>query len=104
MNRTLRSGAPFGASLLHPVCQCRVVIGSRVWLFVPVGVLILLVLTNDLHQWLFCFSKGFFVNSASNYTRRGVQCNHRVVLCADYGSVGGAVSAMQNSGQSAARV
>lgn len=104
MNRTLRSGAPFGASLLHPVCQCRVVIGSRVWLFVPVGVLILLVLTNDLHQWLFCFSKGFFVNSASNYTRQGVQCNHRVVLCADYGSVGGAVSAMQNSGQSAARV
>lgn len=50
------------------------------WLFVPVGVLILLVLTNDLHQWLFCFSKGFFVNSASNYTRQGVQCNHRVVL------------------------
>jgi hypothetical protein len=75
-----------------------------VCLFVPVGVLILLVLTNDLHQWLFCFSKGFFVNSASNYTRQGVQCNHRVVLCADYGSVGGAVSAMQNSGQSAARV
>ena len=103
MNRTLRSGAPFGASLLHPVCQCRVVIGSRVWLFVPVGVLILLVLTNDLHQWLFAFQKDF-VNSASNYTRQGVQCNHRVVLCADYGSVSGAVSAMQNSGQSAAKV
>lgn len=103
MNRTLRCGAPNGAPLLHPVCQCRVVIGSRVWLFVPVGVLILLVLTNDLHQWFFAFQKDF-VNSASNYTRQGVQCNHRVGLCADYGSVGGAVSAMQNSGQSAARV
>ena len=64
------------------------------WLFVPVGVLILLVLTNDLHQRFFAFQKDF-VNSASNYTRQGVQCNHRVVLCADYGSVGGAVSAMQ---------
>lgn len=73
------------------------------WLFVPVGVLILLVLTNDLHQWFFAFQKDF-VNSISNYTRQGVQCNQRVVLCADYGSVGGAVSAMQNSGQSAARV
>ena len=70
VNRTLRSGAPNGASLLHPVCQCCVVIGSRVWLFVPVGVLILLVLTNDLHQWFFAFQKDF-VNSASNYTRQG---------------------------------
>ena len=40
------------------------------WLFVPVGVLILLVLTNDLHQWFFAFQKDF-VNSASNYTDRG---------------------------------
>ena len=56
------------------------------WLFVPVGVLILLVLTNDLHQWFFAFQKDF-VNSASNYTRQGVQCNHRVVLCADYGAL-----------------
>lgn len=62
-------------------------------MFVPVGILILLVLTNDLHQWFFAFQKDF-VNSASNYTRQGVQCNHRVGLCADYGSVGGAVSAM----------
>jgi len=51
----------------------------------------------------FAFQKDF-VNSASNYTRQGVQCNHCVVLCTDYGSVGGAVSAMQNSGQSAAKV
>jgi len=50
-----------------------------VWLFVPVGVLILLVLTNDLHQRFFSFQKDF-VNSASNYTRQGVQCNQRVVL------------------------
>ena len=49
------------------------------WLFVPVGVLILLVLTNDLHQWFLAFQKDF-VNSASNYTRQGVQCNHCVVL------------------------
>jgi len=37
-----------------------------VWLFVPVGVLILLVLTNDLHQRFFAFQKDF-VNSTSNY-------------------------------------
>ncbi len=49
------------------------------WLFVPVGVLILLVLTNDLHQRFFAFQKDF-VNSTSNYTRQGVQCNHRVAL------------------------
>lgn len=66
VNRTLRSGAPNGAPLLHPVCQCCVAKGGWVWLFVPVGVLILLVLTNDLHQWFFAFQKDF-VNSTSNY-------------------------------------
>lgn len=39
------------------------------WLFVPAGVLILLVLTNDLHQWVFAFQKDF-VNSTSDYTRQ----------------------------------
>lgn len=39
------------------------------WLFVPVGILILLVLTNDLHQWVFAFRKDF-VNSTSDYTRQ----------------------------------
>lgn len=40
------------------------------WLFVPAGILILLVLTNDLHQWVFAFQKDF-VNSTSSYIRRG---------------------------------